>query len=72
MPAQPAQHALLVTFAAPLAADPLLARALAAAFTEVTPQPAIAFSYAGLPDDVYYVVQLDGARPGLGREALGL
>lgn len=70
--APPARHALLVTFAAPLAADPSLARAVAAAFTEVTPQPAIAFSYAGLPEDVYYVVRLDGARLGPGREATGL
>ena len=56
------QHALLVTFAAPLSADPLLARAVTAAFEHVTPQADIALSYAGMPEDVYYVVQLDDAR----------
>jgi hypothetical protein len=57
------QHALLVTFAAPLSADPALASAVAAAFAQVTPLAPIAPSHAGLPEDVYYVVQLDGARP---------
>ena len=58
------QHALLVTFAAPLAADPALAHTVTAAFQNVAPQAPIALSYAGVPDDVYYLVRLDGARPG--------
>ncbi len=57
------QHALLITFAAPLSANPELAQSLAAAFARATPLAAIAPEYAGLPQDVYYVVQLDGARP---------
>ena len=57
------QHALLVTFAAPLDSDPQLARAVASTFEHVTSQPPIALSYAGIHEDVYYVVQLDGARP---------
>lgn len=61
---RPPQHALLVTFGAPLDADPALARAVAAAFAHVTPLAPIAPSYAGLPEDVYYVVRLDGPRPG--------
>lgn len=59
-----AQHALLVTFAAPLSADPPLARAVAAAFARVTPQADIVLTYAGVREDVYYVVRLDGLRPG--------
>jgi 4-amino-4-deoxy-L-arabinose transferase-like glycosyltransferase len=57
------QHALLVTFAAPLSADPALVRAVAASFAHVTPLAPLAPSYAGVPEDVYYFVQLDGARP---------
>jgi len=55
------QHALLVTFAAPLDADPPLAAAVAAAFDHVKPLPEITLSYAGKREDVYYMVQLDGA-----------
>jgi 4-amino-4-deoxy-L-arabinose transferase-like glycosyltransferase len=58
------QHALLVTFAAPLDANPTLARAAAAAYVHVKPLPDVTFSYAGKKQDVYYMVQLDGARPG--------
>jgi hypothetical protein len=58
------QHALLITFAAPLDADPSLARAVAAAFARVKPLPNVTFSYAGKKQDVYYMVQLDGPRPG--------
>jgi len=57
------QHALLVTFDAPVSADPQLAQAVAAAYAHVTPLAPIASSYAGLPEDVYYVEQLDDARP---------
>jgi 4-amino-4-deoxy-L-arabinose transferase-like glycosyltransferase len=57
------QHALLVTFAAPLGADPPLALAASAAYFHVTPLAPIALSFAGFPDDVYGVVQLDDARP---------
>ncbi len=57
------QHALLVTFAAPLDADPPLARAVSAAFAHVKPLPVVTFSYAGKRQDVYYLVQLDGVRP---------
>jgi 4-amino-4-deoxy-L-arabinose transferase-like glycosyltransferase len=66
------QHALLVTFGAPLSADPALARAVAAAFVHVTPQGDIRVSYAGVPQDVYYIVQLDGARPDARRVMPGL
>jgi hypothetical protein len=58
------QHALLVTFGAPLGADPALERAVTAAFEHVTPQANVALSYAGVPEDVYYIVRLDGPRPG--------
>ncbi len=58
------QHALLVTFAAPLDADPQLAGAVAAAFERVKPLPDVTFSYAGKKQDEYYMVQLDGPRPG--------
>jgi 4-amino-4-deoxy-L-arabinose transferase-like glycosyltransferase len=57
------QHALLVTFAAPLDVDPSLAGAVTAAFAHVKPLPEITLSYAGKRQDVYYMVQLDGARP---------
>jgi 4-amino-4-deoxy-L-arabinose transferase-like glycosyltransferase len=57
------RHALLVTFAAPASADPPLARAVAAAFAHVTPLAPVAPSHAGVPEDVYYVEQLDGVRP---------
>ena len=57
------QHALLVTFAAPLDADPPLARAAAAAFAHARPLPDVTLSYAGQKQDVYYMVQLDDARP---------
>jgi 4-amino-4-deoxy-L-arabinose transferase-like glycosyltransferase len=59
----PGQHALLVTFAAPLAADPPLAHAVTAAFAHVMPQTTVALSHAGVPEDIYYVVRLGGARP---------
>jgi 4-amino-4-deoxy-L-arabinose transferase-like glycosyltransferase len=57
------QHALLVTFAAPLSADPALAQAVRAAFAGVTPIAPFVPSHAGVPEDTYYIVQLDGARP---------
>jgi 4-amino-4-deoxy-L-arabinose transferase-like glycosyltransferase len=57
------QHALLVTFAAPMSADPSLSRVVAAAFVHVAPQADVTLSYAGKPQDVYYMVQLDGTRP---------
>jgi hypothetical protein len=56
------QHALLVTFAAPLSDDPSLARAVTAAFAHVAPQANVTLSYAGKPQDVYYMVQLDNPR----------
>jgi len=56
------QHALLVTFAAPLSADPSLARAVTGAFSYVAPLSDVTLSYAGKPQDVYYMVQLDGPR----------
>ena len=59
------QHALLVTFAAPLSADPQLAGKVAATYSRVTPKANIVLSYAGVPEDVYYVVQLDGLRSSL-------
>jgi hypothetical protein len=54
-----AQHALLVTFAAPLGADPALQRTLASTYAHVTALPNIALTYAGVREDVYYVVRLD-------------
>ena len=57
------QHALLVTFNGPLGADASLAAGAKAAFARVTPLPDVALSYAGVPQDVYHVVQLDDARP---------
>jgi 4-amino-4-deoxy-L-arabinose transferase-like glycosyltransferase len=57
------QHALLVTFAAPLDADPSLATAVVAAFDHIKPLPEITLSYAGKRQDIYYMVQLDGAKP---------
>jgi 4-amino-4-deoxy-L-arabinose transferase-like glycosyltransferase len=57
------QHALLVTFAAPLDADPSLATAVTAAFNHVKRLPEITLSYAGKRQDIYYMVQLDGASP---------
>jgi 4-amino-4-deoxy-L-arabinose transferase-like glycosyltransferase len=56
------EHALLVTFSGPLAADPILAHGVAGAFARTTPLLPIALTYAGMPQDVYNVVQLDGAR----------
>ena len=56
------QHALLVTFDAPLQAEPDLARAAAAAFARVTPLAPIALTLAGLPQDRYSVVRLDDPR----------
>ena len=58
------QHALLVTFDAPLEAAPDLAREASAAFARATPLDPIALTFAGMPQDTYHVVQLDGARPG--------
>ena len=60
--AQPPQRALLVTFAAPLSANPDLARSLNEAFARITPQPDIVLSHAGVPEDIYYVVRLDERR----------
>ena len=60
-----ATHALLITFAAPLSGDPDLARVVGAAYSRVTPQANIVLSYAGVPEDVYYAVQLDGLRSSL-------
>ncbi len=57
------QHALLVTFAAPLSADPALASAVNAAFARVTPLPPFMPSHAGISEDTYYFVRLDGVRP---------
>jgi hypothetical protein len=54
-----AQHALLVTFAAPLGADPVLQRTLASTYAHVTPLPNILLTHAGVREDVYYVVRLD-------------
>ena len=58
------EHALLVTFAAPLEGDPPLAKAVAGAFGHVKQLPDVTLSFAGKKQDVYYVVQLDGPRPG--------
>jgi hypothetical protein len=57
------QHALLVTFAAPLSFDPTLARAVNAAFGSVKPLSDVTMSYAGKRQDVYYMVRLDDPRP---------
>jgi 4-amino-4-deoxy-L-arabinose transferase-like glycosyltransferase len=56
------QHALLVTFAAPLQARPELAREVAAAFARVRPLAPVALTFAGMPEDTYDVVQLDDPR----------
>ena len=56
------QHALLVTFDAPLDRDPALAQSAAAAFTHLTPLRPIALTFAGVHQDVYDVVQLDDPR----------
>jgi 4-amino-4-deoxy-L-arabinose transferase-like glycosyltransferase len=60
--AAPIQHAILVTYAAPLSADPELEQSIKAEFARVTPLPNIALSHAGIPEDTYYVVQLDDLR----------
>jgi 4-amino-4-deoxy-L-arabinose transferase-like glycosyltransferase len=60
--APPVRHALLVTYAAPLSADPSLEQSVHAAFARVTPLPDITLSHAGVPEDTYYVVQLDDPR----------
>jgi 4-amino-4-deoxy-L-arabinose transferase-like glycosyltransferase len=57
-----AQRAIVVTFNAPLAADPPLASAASAAFSQVEPRPAIALQFAGQPEDRYYITLLDGVR----------
>jgi hypothetical protein len=57
------QHALLVTFAAPLSFNPTLARAVGAAFETVKPLSNVTMSYAGKRQDVYYMIKLDGPRP---------
>jgi hypothetical protein len=57
------QHALLVTFEAPLYADPSLAGAVTAAFEHVRLSPNVTLSYAGQKQDVYYLTRLDGVRP---------
>jgi 4-amino-4-deoxy-L-arabinose transferase-like glycosyltransferase len=66
------QHALLVTFDAPLQAAPELAREAAAAYARVTPLPAIAPAFAGRPQDTYGVVQLDEPRANARAIMLGL
>lgn len=57
------QHALLVTFKAPMDATPELGREARAAYTHVTEQMPLAFSIAGIPQDVYFLTQLDDTRP---------
>jgi 4-amino-4-deoxy-L-arabinose transferase-like glycosyltransferase len=57
------QHALLVTFAAPMSFDPTLARDVTAAFGHVAPLSNVTLSYAGKRQDVYYMVQLDDPHP---------
>ncbi len=59
----PIRHAILVTFAAPLRADPELDQSVRAAFTRITPLPDVTLSHAGVPEDTYYVVQLDNPLP---------
>jgi 4-amino-4-deoxy-L-arabinose transferase-like glycosyltransferase len=66
------KHALLVTFNAPMAASPELAREAATAFARVTPTTPIALTFAGTPQDVYYVEQLDDVRAGAGAVMVGL
>jgi 4-amino-4-deoxy-L-arabinose transferase-like glycosyltransferase len=70
--APPVQHALLVTFAAPLSDDPELEQAAHAAFARITPLPDVTLSHAGVPEDTYYVVQLDNPRPNAARVLPGL
>ncbi|HEV8021327.1 MAG TPA: glycosyltransferase family 39 protein [Candidatus Lustribacter sp.] len=57
----PPQHALLITFAAPLDPVSQAVHDLDAQFGRATPLPPITSSHAGVPEDVYYVVEL-GAR----------
>ncbi len=59
---RPIQHALMVTYAAPLSADPELDQQIHAAFARVTPLPDITLAHAGVPEDTYYVMQLDDPR----------
>jgi hypothetical protein len=61
----PVQHALLVTYAAPLTADPDLEQKVRAAFARITPLPDVKLSHAGISEDTYYVIQLDNPRPDL-------
>ena len=42
------------------------------AFVHVAPQADVTLSYAGKPQDVYYMVQLDDARPNARRRIPGL
>ena len=65
--APPVQHALLVTFAASLSADPSLEQAVHGAFARVTPLPDVKLAHAGVKEDTYYVVQLDNPRPNAAR-----
>ncbi len=60
--APPLQHALMVTYAAPLSADPELDQQVRADFARITPLPDITLAHAGVPEDTYYVVQLDAPR----------
>lgn len=66
------QHALLVTFAAPMSSDPTLARDVTAAFGHVAPLSDVTVSYAGNRQDVYYMVRLDDPRPNARQLILGL
>jgi 4-amino-4-deoxy-L-arabinose transferase-like glycosyltransferase len=69
--APPVQHAILVTYAAPLTADPSLEEKVRTAFARITPLPDITLAHAGVHEDTYYVIQLDDPRPNL-KTLLGL
>jgi hypothetical protein len=56
------RRALLVTYGAPLTADPALAHALGERFARITPEPDIVLSHANVREDMYYVVRLDEPR----------
>jgi dolichol-phosphate mannosyltransferase len=70
--APPIQHAILVTYAAPLSDDPTLEQSIHAAFARITPLPDIVLSHAGVPEDTYYVIQLDAPRPDVARALPGM
>ena len=46
-----------------LSADPGLEEKIRAAFARITPLPDVKLSHAGVPEDTYYVVQLDDPPP---------